>query len=968
MKKNKLFIKIKASFLLILLSFVSNLLISGTIHAGDFPPAAVGKFTGITGDNLGAKFKGSLVNHCNGTSSGVSGSEFPDDMTNKANFISRLRSLQTNGYGTLGDWGRCTGTGGANVTNNIIGAHFIMSVLSGVDPNANFINWVKDGSCNRGFQSGGADDIGDKCKNYKNTWVTLGSNVWDDNLYNKFRDFINRDDVTIVAKKYSYSKNSANATDQDYTDGVDAASFFASGSEDAIVIQIKGVDVVAIKQSCGNLIQQPNNVDITPYSKVNGQEFYVGDVAQWTYSGVVISGITYGRNIILKWKDSDNGTVSTGNTNAVFNGYNTSADPKITDTRRITFDSSNVGKYCSKAYVVWGSSGSSWWFEDNGVHSSNDQESDYNCVNVRYNTVSLKTTAINSPDAFAGSIVQFQNGITQNSFAGNSNYKYKYRLSNIFVSGSTPTWTADQYQTLDLGVPNAKLDYQIPGNTPVGQKICRRIQVYTGTYGGVIVSATPDYIDSCVTVIQEPTSTSYRVEPVITVDKESATIGEETTFTYKATVTKGPTPSNLTVCPTAETDNSIIAKWFTYKDGVAFKLPNQSYEYGYINGTICLSTVGNSRATGYFMPAPSSSNPPTFKISPTALGRYCLKGSVLNGYGFRKTDSDPTLNTNAIQSDVDSGLVCVNYSSRPRVEIWGGDLSVGKGLSQNSQSKISSGLSVKSALSKTYGSWVDYGVFSTGVSGYLASAAKLNGGLSGLGASCIQINILTFSNTGSCGGSYNFKTNMTNYLNYFTSNQNIANPISTLNTDSESKQNSDTNNIFKYTGVDTLKISIGSPSAQLPVGRSSIITAPNATVYIEKDIYNTNSSLGSINEIPQLVIIAKNIIIDPAVTNVDAWLLAPNGFISTCGNATEDPASKQVSSSVCSNKLTIDGPMIAGKLYLLRTFNDISSNNATPGSSENMKLSSDAYLWLYNRSIQSKNYHPTYSRELPPRL
>lgn len=481
------------------------------------------------------------------------------------------------------------------------------------------------------------------------------------------------------------------------------------------------------------------------------------------------------------------------------------------------------------------------------------------------------------------------------------------------------------------------------------------------TNGGAAEDPTP----SCVTVYPLSSDRAYRVEPNLTVDKQSATLGESSTFTYSATVTQGPTPTDLTTCPTV-TDSflgtAIVGRWLTYINGDNLLIPPNSNSTGFGDTNACKSLIANNTAEN------TTKNFPNFTINPDRLGEYCMKARIKRGSGYRLSSTSSKLDTSKAQTDIDSSLVCVNYSSRPRVEVWGGDLSVGKGLSQNSVSKISSGLSVKSSASKTYGSWIEYGIFSTGNSDYLGSAAKLNGGISGQGISCSQITLLTFSNSGTCGGNYNFKTNMRNYFNYFSGSQNIAaNPLLNLNPDTASKVNTDTNNVFNYSGTDTLTVAINGGGAQLPVGRSTIIKAPNATVYISKDLFYPTQEMSNLNSIPQLIIIAKNIVIDPLVTNVDAWLLAPNGYISTCGTATEDPASKELSSSICSNKLTIDGPVVANKLYLFRTFNDIATNTS-PGSAETIKLSSDAYLWLYNRSLQSKNFHSTYSRELPPRL
>jgi hypothetical protein len=178
-----------------------------------------------------------------------------------------------------------------------------------------------------------------------------------------------------------------------------------------------------------------------------------------------------------------------------------------------------------------------------------------------------------------------------------------------------------------------------------------------------------------------------------------------------------------------------------------------------------------------------------------------------------------------------------------------------------------------------------------------------------------------------------------------------------------------------YTSHDT-----GNPVVSDPITISAknivknqwiVINAPNTDVTITGDIKYENGSFQSIGQIPQMVIIAKNIHIAANVGQVDAWLIAQGskaantGILDTC--AISNDYTTKLSVNVCNAPLTVNGPVMAQELWLRRTggsgFDDASGDPA-----EVFNLRPDAYLWGYARASTSGRVQTVYTQELPPRF
>ncbi|MEO8691567.1 MAG: hypothetical protein ABI397_02160 [Candidatus Saccharimonas sp.] len=139
----------------------------------------------------------------------------------------------------------------------------------------------------------------------------------------------------------------------------------------------------------------------------------------------------------------------------------------------------------------------------------------------------------------------------------------------------------------------------------------------------------------------------------------------------------------------------------------------------------------------------------------------------------------------------------------------------------------------------------------------------------------------------------------------------------------------------------------------------SAVICSSGTVTITGDIkYADTTSSG---QIPQLIIIANKISITGKVGQVDAWLIATGGTVDTCSDVA---GFSDLAFNVCDKPLTINGPIMANRLMLKRTYYNKSSLNV---SAETLDLRGDAYLWANNLSRENSQWQTTYTTDLPPR-
>jgi hypothetical protein len=136
---------------------------------------------------------------------------------------------------------------------------------------------------------------------------------------------------------------------------------------------------------------------------------------------------------------------------------------------------------------------------------------------------------------------------------------------------------------------------------------------------------------------------------------------------------------------------------------------------------------------------------------------------------------------------------------------------------------------------------------------------------------------------------------------------------------------------------------------------SRSITA-TGTITIDQNIEYRNGPYANAGQIPQLVLIGRDINIAPNVTRIDAWLVASD-TINTC--STSDSRA-----SACGAQLRINGPVMADQLNLRRTYRNLSQLNE---AAEIINLRGDAYLWANRVAQGTGTWQTMHTTELPPR-
>lgn len=317
-----------------------------------------------------------------------------------------------------------------------------------------------------------------------------------------------------------------------------------------------------------------------------------------------------------------------------------------------------------------------------------------------------------------------------------------------------------------------------------------------------------------------------------------------------------------------------------------------------------------------------------------------------------------------------SRAACVVVGKRPTVQVHGGDLVVGRyfkagDISETSSANVRGSLTTKSgSINKTFGSWVEYGIFAPGIVSGVASASGLSGGYDGAVASNPDLwSRLTFANTQGEYGHFTTPNNMgqvTNTAEYFLRGRSVARDLAAVSDLTINGANATSGLYRKATG------DLAIDASTLEKGKLVIVHVPEGTVTIRGNLGYVAGPYGAIGEIPQLVIIAKNIVINGNVTNVDAWLLAQagdgsGGMISTCEFA------GTLTSEVCNAPLTVNGPVMAKDLQLKRT-GGAGVGNASGDPAEIFNLRADAYLWSYGEGRSSVRAQTTHTTELPPQF
>ncbi len=311
-----------------------------------------------------------------------------------------------------------------------------------------------------------------------------------------------------------------------------------------------------------------------------------------------------------------------------------------------------------------------------------------------------------------------------------------------------------------------------------------------------------------------------------------------------------------------------------------------------------------------------------------------------------------------------SAPACVVVAKKPKVQVLGGDLWVGRGGVANVQTSLS--VQSQRGVSSVYGSWVEYGAV---VSGSVKGLATASGYASArTNSSLCEVSLLTVTSAGggacepSLVGYYKSVTQARSISSRFWVDDSTPRLIGTVDSAALAHR------VYTAASQSTITLRASRPMAK---GAWAVINAPGADVIIASDLTYTSELLGSAGDIPQLVIIARNIIIANNVGRIDAWLIATgsgaDGRVNTCGaGGVSETTTVTAAANNCAAALRVNGPVIAHHLLLRRTAGAGPSEKAGEPA-ETFNLRPDAYLWATQYAAHQGRLQVVEQRELPVR-
>lgn len=340
-----------------------------------------------------------------------------------------------------------------------------------------------------------------------------------------------------------------------------------------------------------------------------------------------------------------------------------------------------------------------------------------------------------------------------------------------------------------------------------------------------------------------------------------------------------------------------------------------------------------------------------------------------------------------------SALRCLIVGKQPKVQVHGGALNVGRTFNGGAlvPSIVSTSVTEKrprAGSGNVFGSWAEYGIFAPSRVVTMASASGLNLGSTSSNQSTWSL--LTYANTSPaspCTSSQFgcYRTGDAAIPDVAASFPTIgassitASPrsLSQLASAAVSSSVGDSKGGVITTSLGTLDISGGTIGGSGQRGRWIVLHAPNTTVNITGNLQYTGDSLSNMTEIPQLIIIARNINIRHNVQRVDGWLIArgttvSTGQINTCSTNNSGGSlavTAALTTNLCANKLTVNGPVMANKLHLRRTHGSFAGNaERSSEPAEVFNLRPDAYLWVRQYLESGNALRTVNTTELPPRF
>jgi hypothetical protein len=301
----------------------------------------------------------------------------------------------------------------------------------------------------------------------------------------------------------------------------------------------------------------------------------------------------------------------------------------------------------------------------------------------------------------------------------------------------------------------------------------------------------------------------------------------------------------------------------------------------------------------------------------------------------------------SVPPDTVTASDCAVVGKKPKTQIWAGDLLVGGNVTT----------STSTIDSNTYGSWAEYGIIASGGISGAASGAAFAGPSGMPGATVAGYSALSYANTNNHQNCVSTQPIDSNFIGCYQTSGSMSEVEASF--PGGSPINSPTIRPNTLDGIYTAGNITLNQSLNLS---KTVVIKSSGTVTIADDQTYSSGPYTKTDQLPQLVIIANNIIINSNVRNIDAWLVAtrtPGSYIYTCEVNSR-------STGDCINQLQINGPIMTNHIYLRRTAGSDSSDMGKPA--EIFNLRADAYLWAINYASAKTRIQTVYTTELPPRF
>lgn len=653
-------------------------------------------------------------------------------------------------------------------------------------------------------------------------------------------------------------------------------------------------------------------------------------------------------NVTLNWFDADQGNDNQGRT--IWYRIlrrprgTTQSFQEISGTRN-----SNVGgdnQPGSETYTLSKDYEYSWQWNDvsnqNGIQFAMPYDPIFtkvSCINWNIGG----STSINMTTAYPGQSVIWTHTVKNNGPDKLTANVGSYAVRSNGWSGTVGSAPPQGNGTVSSGTVRTFSDTRVITQADVGKTLCENM-FYTPTAGEPANGATSSTGDQCVTIPY-----NYTLVPSVDVPTSVVSSGENVTVTPH--VINNPRTSDP---GTKSKDTEWSLEKIVLKPGTSPQNNQQvatdapCVHYRAVNtaaNTIDCSNV--TSGTGQVIGSGQNFSPGGTSL--TIDGNYEVGTLICFALSVKPYNDTVSADTWAY-----SPQQCLKIGKKPQVQFLGGDVRAGRNIITSTTTRTFAG------DKKTFGSWNEYGVFSYGSNSLMASGAGYAGGMSG-GTSPSN---LTFANTPTLGGFTTVRPADLPSIAAAVEAKLVSGPSSIPGSSYALNAAGDGTTTLKRTGNLDL-----TNSGDVAAGKTIVIRV-NGTLKIKNDITYANGPYGAIKDIPQVILIADNIWIDQNVTRVDAWLIVTrsdgSGVLDTCDIGV---ATTQLTAAICNKQLTINGPVVADKVWFRRT---AGAGAANPGEAdkpgETFNFNADAYLWGYNQASQGSGRAITvYQTELPPR-